>query len=268
MVRTLLALIGAVSVFTSCMNSYNIEGSSNVPTLDGRMLFLKVYEGSDMKNIDSCDIVHGQFRFSGSLDSTRIATLFMDDESLMPVVLESGEIQIKIDNTQQKVSGTPLNDKLFKFIEKYNQLESEVGELGHLQSQAIMDGHDLNEINAKLSQKAAQIVEKEDKLVTTFIVENFDNVLGPGVFFMMTAGHRYPELSPWIEDIMSKATDNFKNDPYVRDYYRKAQQNQAIMNGTAMPDGSIDPTMATPTPNELAQPGTEDSVSAAVDNVE
>lgn len=264
MVKTLLALLGVVSLLTSCMNSYNIEGSSNVPTLDGRMLYLKVYDGSDMKNIDSCDIVHGQFRFSGSLDSTRIAILFMDEESLMPVVLESGEI--KIDNTQQKVSGTPLNDKLFKFIEKYNQLESEVGELGHLQSQAIMNGHDINEVNAHLAEKAAQIVEKEDKLVTTFIVENFDNVLGPGVFFMMTAGHRYPELSPWIEDIMSKATDNFKNDPYVRDYYRKAQQNQAIMNGTAIPDGNVDPLATTPTPNELAQPGAEDSVNA--ENVE
>ena len=118
MVKTLFTLLGAITVLTSCMNSYNIEGSSNVPTLDGRMLFLKVYEGNDMKNIDSCDIVHGQFRFSGSLDSTRIATLFMDDESLMPVVLESGDIQIKIDNTQQKVSGTPLNDTLFQFIEK------------------------------------------------------------------------------------------------------------------------------------------------------
>ena len=30
---------------------------------------------------------------------------------------------------------------------------------------------------------------------------------------------------------MSKATDKFKNDAYVKDYYRKAQENQAIMNG-------------------------------------
>lgn len=49
MVKTLLTLLGAFTVLTSCMNSYNIEGSSNVPTLDGRMLFLKVYEGNDMK---------------------------------------------------------------------------------------------------------------------------------------------------------------------------------------------------------------------------
>lgn len=262
MAKILYALFTIVTL-TSCMNTYNIEGSSNVPTLDGRMLFLKVYEGGDLKKIDSCDIVHGQFCFSGSLDSTKIATLFMDDESLMPVVIESGEIKIKIDNTQQKVSGTPLNDKLFSFIEKYNQLENEVGELGHLQSQAIMDGSDLNAVNAHLSEKAEQIAAREDKLITSFIVENFDNVLGPAVFFMVTANHRYPELSPWIEDIMSKATDNFKNDPYVKDYYQKAQQNQAIMNGTAIPGDVTGPDYSSPTPNEMAQPYSAHPDSAA-----
>lgn len=262
MTRTLYALL-SIAVLCSCSSTYNIEGSSNVPTLDGRMLFLKVLDGDELKSIDSCDIVHGQFHFNGALDSTKIATLFMDDESLLPVVLENGEIKIKIDNAQQKVSGTPLNEKLFQFLQKYTQLENEVGELGHLQSQAIMNGSDLNAVNAALAEKAEKIAEREDKLITTFIVDNFDNVLGPGVFFMITANHRYPELSPWIEDIMSKATEKFKNDPYVRDYYRKAQQNQAIMNGTASPDHTAVPMTECPTPNEMAQPnmGAGDSVA-------
>lgn len=32
----------SVMCLTSCVNSYNIQGSSNVSTLDGRMLYLKV----------------------------------------------------------------------------------------------------------------------------------------------------------------------------------------------------------------------------------
>ena len=102
--------------------------------------------------------------------------------------------------------------------------------------------------------------------MTAFIGENFDNVLGPGVFFMMTAGPRYPELSPGIEDIMRKATDKFKNNPYVSDYYRKAQQNQAIMNGTAMPGDASAPVPDVPTPNELAAPGmaAADSIAATM----
>ena len=249
-----------MTVFMSCAGSYDIKGTSDVSMLDGKMLYLKAYSNSDMKTIDSCDVVHGQFQFSGSLDSTKLVTLFMDEESLMPVVLEHGDITIKIDNGQQKVSGTPLNDKLSKFIEKYNQLDVQMNELGHKQSQAIMNGEDENVTNARLAQEARQIAEKEDKLITSFIEENFDNVLGPGVFFMMTAGNRYPELAPWIEDIMSKATTNFKNDPYVKDYYEKAQQNQNIMNGMATPDMPAPPEIQNgpqpdvPTPNELAQP--------------
>lgn len=253
MIRTFYAFL-VLAVLASCSESYDIKGTSNVPTLDGRMLYLKVYHDSDLKNIDSCDIVHGKFQFKGQLDSARMATLFMDDESLLPVVLEQGDISIKIDNTQPRVSGSPLNEKLFKFIESYNKLEGEVNELGHQQSQAIMNGRDMNVVNAHLAERANAIAEKEDKLITNFIVENFDNVLGPGVFFMMTAGHQYPELSPWIEDIMSKATEAFKNDPYVKDYYEKAQQNQAIMNGTATPDTPAMPPSMTPTPNEMAAP--------------
>lgn len=255
------SLIATVAVTaTSCSGTYDIKGTSDVSMLDGKMLYLKAYKNSDLKNIDSCDVVHGQFSFNGQLDSTKMVTLFLDDESLMPVVLEHGDISIKIDNGQQKVSGTPLNDKLSGFLEKYNQLDMQMEELGHKQSQAIMNGEDENVTNARLSQEAQNIAEREDKLITSFITENFDNVLGPGVFFMMTAGNKYPELSPWIEEIMSKATDKFKNDPYVRDYYRKAQDNQNIMNGMATPDQPEQPMPdaapqdGTPTPNDLAQP--------------
>ncbi len=257
----LLHIIPASALaLASCSGSYDIKGTSDLSLLDGKMLYLKVYSNSDMKNIDSCDVVHGQFSFNGSLDSTKLATLFIGSESLMPVVLEKGNISIKIDNGQQKVSGTPLNDKLSKFIEKYSQLETQIEELGHKQSQAIMNGEDEAVTNARLSQEAQKIAENEDKLITSFITENFDNVLGPGVFFMMTAGNKYPELAPWIEYIMSKATDNFKNDAYVKDYYQKAQENQNIMNGMATPDmpeppvHESAPQQDAPTPNELAQP--------------
>jgi hypothetical protein len=253
---------------TSCMSSYNIEGSSNVSTLDGRMLYLKVVKNGSVKNLDSCDVVHGQFRFDGTIDSVKMASLYMDNESVMPIVLEGGDITIKIDDTQQSCGGTPLNDKLFKFIDKYYQLESQVNELTHKQSQAIMDGKDMNVVNAKLSQEAQAIAQKEDHLVTSFITENFDNVLGPGVFMMITSGYQYPELTPWIEDIMSKATAKFKNDAYVKEYMSAAQRNQNIMNGMEAPANQPPATQqmpheAPPTPNQMAQPTQQNDESTA-----
>ena len=258
----ILYAILAVVAFASCANSYNIQGSSNVSNLDGQMLYLKVFKNNDFKTIDSCDVVHGQFQFAGTFDTVRLANIFMDDESVLPLVLEKGDITIKIDNTQQTVSGTPLNDELFKFFNKYNQLKSQEAELVHTHDRAIMDGSNMEIVNAKLNAEAQKLSEMEDKLVTTFVTDNFDNVLGPGVFFMVTAGNRFPELTPWIEDIMSKATDKFKNDPQVKEYYEAAQENQNIMNGTKMPEQTPQPAQQNAqqeapqygqTPNEMAK---------------
>ena len=111
------ALITLVAL-TSCASSYDISGTSNVSTLDGRMLYLQILKNNEFSKIDSCDVVHGQFHFQGTVDSARMANVFMDDEPVLPLVLEAGTITVKLDDVQQVVSGTPLNDKLFGFFKK------------------------------------------------------------------------------------------------------------------------------------------------------
>lgn len=258
--KVLYALL-SIFALTSCAGSYNIEGSSNVSMLDGHKLYLKIIKDDTLKDIDSCDIVHGQFAFIGSIDSTRIANIYMDDDVLLPVVLENGDITIKIDNTQHAIGGTPLNDKLYTFLTGFVQLQNEAVELVHKQNQAYMNGSDMDVVNRQLAEQDAEIARKLDKLITSFIVDNFDNVLGPYVFQMATADYRYPIFEPWIEDILSKATTKFKNNPYVKDYVSAAQRNQDIMSGMAepdimpvqtAPDAENDIVPAPPTPAELA----------------
>ena len=231
----ILFAFATMALMASCAKSYNVQGSSSISSLDGSKLYLKAVKNNELKSIDSCDIVHGQFHFSGILDTVRMANLFMDDQSLMPVVLEEGEIVIKIDNAAQSVGGTPLNDKLYKFIDKHKQLDNRMSELSHKQSQMMLEGVDELTINEKLNAEAEKIAAEEDKLVTSFIVENFDNVLGRGVFMMITSGFNVPVLTPQIEDIMSKATEKFKNDPYVKEYYQVASDNMAKMQGLDEP---------------------------------
>ena len=244
--RIVYALV-IVCTLVSCAEGYSVQGSSSVSALDGSKLYLKTIKDNELRNIDSCEVVHGQFRFAGLLDTVRMANLFMDDESIMPIVLEKGEISIRIDNASQTVFGTPLNDRLYEFIDFHNQLGNQMAELSHKQSRMLLDGIDENDINRQLNIEAAEIARKEDSLVTNFIVENFDNVLGPGVFMMITSMYRYPVLTPQIEDIMSKATSKFKNDPYVKDYYQVATENQARSTGmhdvnpATMPDTATMP---------------------------
>ncbi len=233
-----LYALAVAAALASCASSYRVEGSSSVASLDGSMLYLKTIDSGGLKTIDSCDVVHGEFHFYGTLDTVRLATLFMDDESLLPVVLEKGDIFIKIENSGQSVSGSPMNDRLYSFLDKHKQLVNRMSELSHRQSQMMLDGIDEDIINEKLSKEAAEITREEDRLVTSFIVDNFDNVLGPSVFMMITSGFRYPILTPQIEHIMSLATDKFKNDPYVKEYYRTASENEARMQGFDMPQDS------------------------------
>ena len=240
-----------LALLASCASSYNVEGTSSISALDGSKLYLKAIKNNEFKNIDSCDVVHGEFHFTGLLDTVRMASLYMDDESIMPVVLEKGEITIKIDNVRQLVGGTPLNDSLYQFIDKHNRLTNQMNELSHKQSQMLLEGIDEEQINRQLSNEAARIAQEEDNLVMKFIEKNFDNVLGPGVFMMITSQYRYPILTPQIEDIMSKATQKFKDDPYVKDYYQTAQENEKRMNGLGDPTVVEEPAPVQSAPNPL-----------------
>jgi hypothetical protein len=240
-----------LAVLTSCASTYNVQGSSSVTALDGSKLYLKAIKSGEMRNIDSCDVVHGEFHFTGYLDTVRLASLFMDDESIMPVVLEEGEISVKLDPAGHSVGGTPLNDSLYKFIDKHDQLINRMNELEHRQNQMILEGIDEQTIAEQITTEATQISAEEDELVTKFIEANYDNVLGPGVFMLITGQYRYPVLTPQIEYIMSKATQKFKNDPYVKEYYHAAQENEERMNGlseaAATPADTVAPPL-TPAP--------------------
>ena len=71
----------------SCASEYQIEGSSSVSRLDGKMLFVKMPKSDGMVKVDSAEIIHGLFTMKGEIDSTYIASLYMDEESIMPFVM-------------------------------------------------------------------------------------------------------------------------------------------------------------------------------------
>lgn len=230
MTRKLLYFLCSVAVLTSCASQYNIQGTSNVCNLDGQMLYLKILKDNDMAKLDSCDVVHGHFTFTGALDTIKMASLYIDDESLLPVVLENGDITISIANARKKATGTPLNDRLYSFLDKYYQLQAQFDELEHQYMQTIMNGDDMSKVAQKLQNEYIEINQNIDTLVTNFIVNNSTNVLGPGVFMMIT-NMDVPELSPWVEVILSKADASFKQDPYVRWYVETARYIQNLGNG-------------------------------------
>lgn len=234
MKKTLYALF-TILVCTSCASSYSIQGSSSIANLDGEKLYLKVMQDADVKNIDSCDVVHGQFVFTGTIDTVRIASLFMNDIQVRPIVLEQGDITMHIDYTSYDVKGTQLNDRMTTFLNESNKIQSQLRELGQEEYEGYANNKDMDEVYSSINKKMAALDDQYEKLLTKFVEDNFDNVLGPWAFSLYAIRYQYPMLDDWIEFIMSKATEKFKNDPIIRDYYEAALKNQNIMNGTETP---------------------------------
>lgn len=256
-------------VLSSCGASYNIKGSSDVSNLDGQKFYLKTFKNEDMANLDSCDVLHGQFKFTGKTDSVALAFITIENSPIMPLILEDGEILISLNSANQNVTGTVLNDKFTSFRKELDKIDSDISELSRKESQGIMNGENEDSLKMKLSSEFQKLVTKKESIITKFISENFDSPLAAAAFqyftlpMLMQGG--YPEKNDWVESILMKANEEFKNDSYVKFYMEKAEYFEGVMNGTielpnqqapaeAMPESAPAPSAEVPTPQELATP--------------
>ena len=182
-VNRILPLLLLLVFFTSCARKYKVEGSSSVTSLDGKMLFLKTLQNGQWVAVDSAEVIHGLFSMKGPVDSVMMVTLYMDDEGIMPLVLEDGKIEVSISNTQLVAKGTLLNDRLYEFIEKRNALELQIEELDRKEARMVLDGANLEDVHKELAKEGETLVEEMNNYVKQFIIDNNENVLGPSVFY-------------------------------------------------------------------------------------
>lgn len=219
----------ALLLCASCSRGYRIEGQSSVTSLDGKMLYLKTLQDGDWVAVDSAEVIHGLFKMKGPVDSVRMVTLYMGDEGLMPLVLENGHIRVDIANVQMKAEGTPLNDKLYEFIDKCNALELAIEEVDRKEARMVLDGVALDDIHDQLQQESDSLVGAMNTYLKQFIADNYENVLGPSVFMMMCSTLPYPVMTPNIEAILKDAPASFKDNVLVKDYVSKAKENMKLI---------------------------------------
>lgn len=228
-VNRILPLLLLLVFFTSCARKYKIEGSSSVTSLDGKMLFLKTLKDGQWVAVDSAEVIHGLFSMKGPVDSVMMVTLYMNNEGIMPLVLEDGKIEVSISNTQLSAKGTLLNNQLYEFIDKRNAMEIQIEELDRKEARMVLDGANLEDVRRELSKEGESLVKEMNDYVKKFIIDNYENVLGPSVFMMVYSSLPYPIMTPQIEDIMRTAPQTFKNNQFVRDYLTKAKENMQLI---------------------------------------
>lgn len=228
-VNKILSFLLLLPFLVSCTSKYKIEGTSSVNSLDGKMLYLKSLNDGEWVKLDSAEVVHGLFSMKGKIDSVQMVTLYMDSESIMPIVLENGKITVTISNSELKAVGTPLNAALYEFIDKRNQLEESISELEQKETRMVMDGGDLEEIHSQLMVEGDSLMNEMNQYIKKFISTNYENVLGPSVFMMLCSSLPYPVMTPQIDDIIKDAPYSFKSNKFVREFLSKAKENMKLI---------------------------------------
>lgn len=225
MIKQLILPLCLACLLPSCA-SYRMEGQTSVPTLDGQKLVLKVANQDAIIDLDSCEVIHGNFQMDGEVDSVVLGELYLGGESLMPIVVEKGKIKISIENSGLEASGTPLNERLYGFIKSKNLLEQRLSDVQHKQMQQIMDGISAEEAEKQALEESETLVEEMNQLIADFVTDNFDNPLAIQIFSMYCMSFPRPTINPTIKAILDKAPAQFKEEGFVKEYLKLAEEQE------------------------------------------
>lgn len=223
----LLYVLSLVSSFLSlsCSDDYRIKGTSSLSHIDGKTITLMTSVDNEWRMVDSCEVLHGKFQMRGEADSNFIATLFIDGQPLMPIIIEPGRMEVLINNLTFKVAGTPLNDSLYQFIARKYRLDMRAMEVDRMESQMIMDGYPQSEIEAHLDSAYQTLGTAMEILVRNFIGSNFDNVLSLCGFSMLCNGLPYPTITPLMQSVIDEAPREFLEQPMISRFLQTAREN-------------------------------------------
>ncbi len=215
MVRIVLFFLLTLSV-VSC-SQYRIEGKSSMDHLNGKMIYLCDFT-EDLNPIDSAEIIHGSFKMKGKVDSAMMVIMLMDRRPIGTMVLESGNISVDITNTEMKVSGTDLNERLYSFTRKKLDYENSLNTIDSRFAKRIMDGEDYDLLKKDFEEESKNIMDSYDMLIDSFIRNNYDNVLSVGVFLLISYSTPVEALPESFYSLYENAPESFKDNVNIRKY--------------------------------------------------
>lgn len=218
-----------LTMLASCSSAYQISGNSDITRLDGKTLSLKTLKEGQWVPVDSAEVVHGVFSMNGKADTTMMVTLYFDNEGIMPIVLENGDISVSISNQTMRATGTPLNDALYDFIQHRNAMEQQMGILNSREAQLILEGANADYARQMVQEEMNELNTEINSYVRSVIASNYSNILGPSIFMMMCSALPYPIITSEIEEVLQNAPEDFLNQEWVKDFVSKAQENMRII---------------------------------------
>lgn len=224
MKKSLFLLPLLLTTLSCAEKSYFIDGNSSQLMFDGKMAYLREISPFHIQPIDSCEVIHGHFQMSGPVDSIICVSLFMGDDNYFPLVLENGEIKISIENTSVNISGTPLNDRLYRFLTDRDSIIFRLNELTENHSRMFFPTMSPFDMHPQLHTDEMEYIKVLDQLEASFIKDNYDNVLGITWFLELCRRterrYGYPALTPQIQYIYDHAPKQFRRNRDIERYIK------------------------------------------------
>lgn len=222
--RILFPWLLSLLLLGSCAQHYEIAGDSFMEGEGNGMLYLNfTSDGVQHCCIDSCEIIHGQFSLSGDVDSIMMAHLYLGNQQVMPIVLENGRMDVQISKAFKHVKGGQLNERLYSFFKKKNRLEHEFWELERDCMAMLRKGKGVEEVKAYYAKKEKKYSKELEDLETNFIIDNYENVLGTGIFMIICSQYPSPVMTEQISRILHRAPSTFHHNPFVKNYVKRAR---------------------------------------------
>ena len=87
----------------------------------------------------------------------------------------------------------------------------------------LRDGKNVDEVKEYYARKEKKLSKELEDLETDFITDNYENVLGTGIFMILCNQYPSPVMTEQISKILHRAPSVFRNNPFVQSYERRAR---------------------------------------------
>lgn len=238
-------MLAAAAVMAACGGApkgYTVSGTVE-GAQDGETVYLRVREGRQMVNVDSAVIANGKFTFKGQQDTARsIQLLYPGTEGnglSLSFYLENGQINVALTKENDKVTGSPLNDRYQPYRDQFQLLEAERKQLlENFEDTTLTD-----EQKDVIREKFINISDRTDSLLKVVMNENITNLIGVEILKNTYYSLELAELEALVPQIPAE----YQSDERVV----RIQEMVVKMKATAVGQKFTDFTMQTPDGKEV-----------------
>ncbi len=187
MKNILFALFAAFMLFACApVDGYKISGAYKDAPENGKV-YLAQLTNSSIDYIDSTFIKGGGFEFNGNMDTPIVRFIFYPlpegGEDIIPLVLEDGEISIKIGRNGAAVSGTALNDAMQAYKDEFDEVSRRA-------ERAFFSVRNMDNISSEKRDSLLKVADALSGEISQVLLRHIGaNIENPiGAFIISTSG--------------------------------------------------------------------------------